>query len=52
MCLFETVVGWRYFRVDTQPLSDGWRLWVYKMNYDGPHVAIHFGPIVIGWGAL
>lgn len=31
-----------------QPLADGWRLWFYRMTYDGARMwALHIGPIVI-----
>jgi hypothetical protein len=42
--------GWRYYRVDRQPLSAGWRLWFYRIYYDGYHNALHLGPLVLGWG--
>ena len=51
MLFYEVKVGWRYFRIDTQIIKDGWRLGVYRIWYDGPHTAIHIGPVVISWGA-
>lgn len=46
----EVRIGWKYYRIDYQPLSDGWRLWFYNMYYDGDHYTLHLGPVVLGWG--
>lgn len=50
MNLVELWRGWRYYRIDAQPWSDGWRIWYYRVQYDGWHHAVHLGPIIISWG--
>jgi hypothetical protein len=42
--------GWKYYRVDYQPWSQGWRIWFYVVQYDGWHYALHLGPIVVSHG--
>jgi len=42
--------GWKYYCLDYQPLREGWRLWFYRVYYDGHHCALHLGPVVLGWG--
>lgn len=38
-----------FWRCWYQPLRRGWRLWVYRMRFDGLMMwAIHIGPLIIG----
>lgn len=46
----EFWIGWKYFRIDYQRPSEGWRLWLYSVQYDGWHYALHMGPVVLGYG--
>lgn len=43
--------GWRYFRIDWRWRPNKWLWGLYRVWYDGPHAALHFGPIIFSTGA-